>query len=115
MTQDDDDDAEWFRAQLLAAFGAGGQAHFARFLKLSGDHRPLPSIIRTISNAVSGRHKLSGELRALAWLLTNYEAVPDMVKDARREMGAPMFALKPKPLVSAAPAPRKRAGAVVDR
>ena len=112
MTQDDDD-AAWFRAQLLAAFGAGGQAHFARFLKLSGDHRPLPSIIRTISNAVSGRHKLSGELRALAWMLTNWEAVPDLVKDARREPGAPMFALKP--LVSAAPAPRKRAGAVVDR
>jgi hypothetical protein len=107
MTQAND--ATWLRAQLLAAFGTGGQAHFARFLKLSGDHRPLASIVRGISNAASGRHKMSGELRALAWLLTNYEAVPDMVKDARRDPGLPMFALLPKPEVSLAPPPRKRA------
>lgn len=102
------EDSNWLRERLHAAFGHGWQTHFARFLQLAGDTRPFSTIIRGISSASSGRHRLAGEMRVLVNLLSRHEDIPDLIKEAKRTPGEPIAKLLPKPEVSAAPPPKRR-------
>lgn len=88
-------------------FGAGGQAALARFMILAGDERSEESIIRTLGNWTNGRHRVSGELITLLAVLKHPDRIRDMVAQAKRDLPPPMFRLKPKPEVSAAPMKRK--------
>lgn len=102
------EDSNWLREKLHEAFGHGWQTHFARFLQLSGDVRPFSTIIRGISSAASGRHRLAGELRVLVNLLSRHGDIPNLIKEARRDQGEPMFRLLPKPEDSAGGPSRRK-------
>ncbi len=63
-------DAEWFNQRVRLIFG-DERPHTdpANFLILAGDHRSLKTIMRTLSNVASGKHRVSGELRVVLNLL----------------------------------------------
>jgi hypothetical protein len=66
-----DHDAAWFRDQIEAIFGDSAQSKLSDFLIACGDHRERKTTRRTISNYACGVHRVSGEMRALLFVLRN--------------------------------------------
>lgn len=60
-------EANWFRAEVRELFGT--QAAMARFMVGAGDHRDYETILRNISNAATGVHRVRGELRVILTLM----------------------------------------------
>ena len=99
--------ASSLKRDIGAIFGDGGQSALARFLILAGDERDEKTIIRTLGNWTNEKHKASGEMVALLYVLRHPDMVKDLIAQARRELPPPMFRLRPAPRISAAPVKRK--------
>jgi hypothetical protein len=82
------DDSDWLREQLEAIFGAGGQSALARVMTACGDTRGHGTILRTLSNTTAGRHRMSGEMRALVTVLRKPELIDRLIAGATPERDA---------------------------